>query len=73
MTNVMGLDAFKKLMELRGFDVREHEGRVSVVDEIGMVIASSVKWQVDDHIFVARHPFKELLEGTAMEERNESV
>lgn len=63
MSHVISIGPFMKLMEMRGLRVFERDDRIVVVDEAGMVIASSVKWQLDDHIFVARHPFKELLEG----------
>lgn len=62
MSHVISIGPFMKLMEMRGLRVFERDDRIVVVDEAGMVIASSVKWQLDDHIFVARHPFKELLE-----------
>ena len=62
MQSAIDIDVFKRMMEQRGLRVRESEGRINVVDGAGMTIASSVKWDMLGHVFVARHPFKELLD-----------
>lgn len=62
MSHVLELSVFIELMKRAGYTVRESEGRIHVVDEAGMSIASSLKWVMDDTVYVARHPFRELLD-----------
>ena len=62
MQSAIDIDVFKQMMSQRGLQIRESEGRIHVVDSVGMSLASSTKWEMLGHVFVARHPFKELLE-----------